>query len=279
MVSRRVNRLNNLTGSQWLYFTNTIYITNFPPDETHKLRQKHGAIKPPQLMAQLIEFFTKKGQTVLDPFAGVGSTLIGASLTGRRAIGFELNPEWVDIYRTLQANYVVDNNKLVLKHKTSDGAPLCNEMFSGDCLELITGLEDESMHAVITDPPYGCQHNTGTFQEETNFNMFSDMAADFGNAASFADFLDKMEQLGKEVLRVLKPEKYFVIIVGDRYRDGEYVPLGYLVAERMRKVGFSFKGLRIWCNKATQRPLKPYAIPISFVPNITHQNILILKKD
>src|SRR6266699_2365688 len=51
-------------------------------------------------MARLIEFFTRTGELVLDPFAGVGGTLLGAAIARgpRRAIGIELSPAWADIY-------------------------------------------------------------------------------------------------------------------------------------------------------------------------------------
>src|SRR3974377_2349560 len=59
-------------------------------------------------MAQLIEFFTKTGMSVLDPFAGVGGTLIGASIAtpgARKCLGIEINQQWTDIYtRVLQEN-------------------------------------------------------------------------------------------------------------------------------------------------------------------------------
>ena len=93
--------MNDLNGSQWLFWTNSIYETNFPPDITHRLRKIHGAMKPPELMAELVAFFSKAGETILDPFAGVGGTLLGAELVGRKAIGIELNPTWVNIYRKL----------------------------------------------------------------------------------------------------------------------------------------------------------------------------------
>ncbi len=75
------NTLNELTGAEWLYFTKSILITAYPSEYGHELRKAHGANKPPQLMAQLIEFFTKPQGRVLDPFAGVGGTLIGASMS------------------------------------------------------------------------------------------------------------------------------------------------------------------------------------------------------
>ena len=54
------NKLNDLTGREWLFWTNTVYETSFPPDATHRLRKAHGAMKPPELMAEIIRFFTAK---------------------------------------------------------------------------------------------------------------------------------------------------------------------------------------------------------------------------
>ena len=60
----------------------------------------HGANKPPRLMARLIEFFTRTDELVLDPFAGVGGTLLGAAIARgpRRAVGIELDPRWAAVF-------------------------------------------------------------------------------------------------------------------------------------------------------------------------------------
>ncbi|TDA70084.1 MAG: hypothetical protein D9V47_03350 [Clostridia bacterium] len=239
-------------------------------------------------------------------------------MTRRQAIGFELNPAWVKIYEEIKAGFMVQDGQLVeadnrprpnratsgewLPRQKDPGPagsgpgtkgsgtsqlatqsgtwPITGEMRQGDCLELLKELGDESVEVVVTDPPYGAQHGATGFAAETNFNMLNaGETADFGNAPDFETYLELMHRFGLEAHRVLKPQKYLIIMVGDRFRAGEYVPLGYLVAEEMRRVGFRFKGLKIWSNKATQRPLKPYAVLSSFVPNITHQNILILKKE
>lgn len=277
------NRLNDLTPAEWLYWTDTVYITNFPPDATHALRKAHGAMKPPEVMAEIIRFFTKEGQLVLDPMAGVGGTLLGAALTRRRALGFELNRTWVEVFERIKREFVIQGDRLVAVKGVPDPAAVRRidaEMRWGDCLELIREIEGESIDAVVTDPPYGCEHGASGFAAETNFRMLNPGEdKDFGNAPNLAAYLALMRRLGEEVLRVLKGGRYFVLMVGDRYRRGEYVPLGYLVAEEMRAVGFKLKGIKIWSNKATQRPFKPYAVGSSFVPNITHQNILILRKE
>lgn len=279
---KKANLLNELSGSEWLFWTDTLYITNFPPDATHGLRKNHGAMKPPELMAEIILFFTKRDELVLDPFAGVGGTLLGAALTGRRGMGFELNPRWVEIYRQIQRDYVVYEGELVPKSARLglQGKNITPPLFAGDCLHLMAKLERESIDAIITDPPYGCHHRVTGFRGETNFNMFNENdSLDFANAPDFDTFFNLIQQFGREAWRVLKPGRYLVMIVGDRYLKGEFLPLGFLVAEKLRQVGFKFKGIRLWSNKATQRPLKPYAIYTSFVPNITHQNILILRKE
>lgn len=314
MGRKMQNVLNDLDGSQWLYWTDTLYITNYPPDATHKLRKAHGAMKPPEVMAEIINFFTKKGELVLDPFAGVGGTLLGAALTGRQALGFEIDPRWVKIYEEIKEGFVVYEGRLVAKKiapagplkgdpvgrdkdeptmgsdsteaavasqpSPADPLPITGEMRIGDCLHLMAEMADASVDALITDPPYGAQHGATGFAGETNFNMVNTGAAlDFSNAPDFSAYLDLMRRFGDEAWRVLKPGRYLVIMVGDRYRNGEYIPLGYQVAEKMRQAGFKLKGIKIWSNQATRRPLKPYAVLSSFVPNITHQNILILKKE
>src|SRR6186997_1117020 len=94
------NTLNELSGEEWLYFTKSVLTTAYPSELGHAVRKAHGANKPPRLMARLIEFFSRTGELVLDPFAGVGGTLLGAAIARgpRRAIGIELDPRWVAIY-------------------------------------------------------------------------------------------------------------------------------------------------------------------------------------
>src|SRR5512146_3439573 len=94
------NTLNELSGEEWLYFTKSVWTTAYPSELGHALRKQHGANKPPRLMARLIEFFTRSGELVLDPFAGVGGTLLGAAIARgpRRAIGIELSPRWAAVY-------------------------------------------------------------------------------------------------------------------------------------------------------------------------------------
>ena len=97
------NTLNDLTGREWTYFLNSVWVTAYPPIADtfgFDVRRIHPSPKPPQLMRDIIHFFTKGNEWVLDPFAGVGGTLVGASLAEpkRRAVGIEIVQQYVDAY-------------------------------------------------------------------------------------------------------------------------------------------------------------------------------------
>jgi len=62
-------------------------------------RNHHPTVKPTDLMRYLCRLVTPPGGTVLDPFMGSGSTLKAAELEGFKAIGIELDPDYIEIAR------------------------------------------------------------------------------------------------------------------------------------------------------------------------------------
>lgn len=58
---------------------------------------EHPTMKPPQLIAPMLRNSTRKGQVVVDPFAGSGSTMVAALATERRAAMIELDPRYADV--------------------------------------------------------------------------------------------------------------------------------------------------------------------------------------
>lgn len=72
----------------------------------------HPTQKPIRLMQALIELATQKGQIVLDPFCGSGSTLVAAKLSGRKYIGIEIDARYVDIATERLGNVVSQDDYL-----------------------------------------------------------------------------------------------------------------------------------------------------------------------
>ena len=291
------NTLNELTGEEWLYFTKSVWTTAYPSELGHALRKEHGANKPPRLMARLIEFFTKRDELVLDPFAGVGGTLLGAAIArpARRAFGIELSPRWADVYARVveEARAARDGTgpELVDLGASDPGGqrtfdPSGCELVVGDALLVLPTLASESVDFVATDPPYNVQlpmtMSGGALAESfanrrTDYAMITGDAADLANSVDYPAFLDRMTEVLAELARVLRPRRYAVLIVRDAYQDGRYVFTGSDLAARAASVGLVPKGDLIWYQAGTR--LRPYGYPTGFVPNIAHQHLLVLRRD
>lgn len=265
------NALNALLGNRWLYFTRSVLKTDYEKSIGYKLRELHGANKPPQLMKEFIEFFTKRTEMVLDPFSGVGGTLLGVSLCGRKAIGIEINEEWVSIYKK-----VCEMENLEL-----------HPVYVGDCIKIMEKFKklwERKFHLILTDPPYGpnldktmCNGKYPNHNRVSRYNKFSTLEKDFGNSKSLDEYFQRMSRFFRSAYDVLQDNRYLVLMTRNCYTNGEYIMVTAHLSEHARKKGFTLKGEIIWHQNGTR--LRPYGYPFVFVPNIIHHNILIFRKE
>ena len=254
------NTLNDLTGAEWKFSTKSVINKPYPVNMQHKLRSQHGGQKPPQLCADLIQTFTKKGQKVLDPFGGVGGTLLGASLIGRRATGVELDSRWIEIYKEVTT---LEN----LQEQ---------EFLQGDSREVLLKIEPKSFDFILTDVPYWnidklakTRSKTAKASKLATFNDSDDQTKD--------QWLEEMEQVLTAAHACLKDGKYAAVFIGDMYRESRYHMLSASLAERLEATGnWTLKANLIWYD--VSKMLHVYGYPAAFVPSMIHQNILILKK-
>ncbi|MFW9915602.1 MAG: DNA methyltransferase [Candidatus Thorarchaeota archaeon] len=283
------NPLNDLTGKEWTFSTKTVIPKSYPPSFSHELRNQHGGQKPPEIAQELIETFTKADELVLDPFAGVGGTLIGATLAGagRKAIGIEINPKWKEIYgQACQEN----------------GLPI-HEMHLGDAQELIDQLiEDESVDFILTDVPYGpmdrLKKTRGVFSRAGEMQSvkkkLKSSLHQFDNERKYVtkltaeqidSWLQEMKQIFAKCYRKLKKDRYMAVFIGNMYRNiyngqektGRYLMLSALLAKELEDIGWILKAERIWYDPG--KSLGIYGYPYVYIPSIVDIRILILKKE
>ena len=90
-VSKAIKEQSKLTTEEWIeYFSGHWNFGGAKQDG-------HLAMFPEELPKRLIKMFAFKGETVLDPFMGSGTTSLAARNLERNSIGFEINPEFIEI--------------------------------------------------------------------------------------------------------------------------------------------------------------------------------------
>lgn len=272
------NTLNHLSGREWNIFSTSVFSTFYPTSGkesyAHDIRKIHPTPKPPQLMKEIIEFFTKENGLVFDYFMGVGGSLLGASLSGRKGIGIDLNNKYIEAYK---------------KASKQLGLNIC-PTYCGDCLELLENqdimnklLDNQLIDLVLLDPPYGNMMS----KEKTGADIkvygniatpFTNDSRDFGNVSREV-FLEKLKTSVELVNPYIKKRGYIVIFIKDLQPSKKKTNL--LHAEIISKLNeiknINYKGLKIWADKSTK--LFPYGYPFSFVANQIHQYILIFRKE
>ncbi|MDQ7826310.1 MAG: site-specific DNA-methyltransferase [Candidatus Eremiobacteraeota bacterium] len=262
------NTLNDLTGKQWITFTRSWFIHNPPPRSPKQIT--HPAKFPEGMIREFIEFFTKKGELVLDPFMGVGSTLIAASLAGRKSAGFELNSTYYSI--------------------AMDHAPEKSILVNGDARTIAQIWKKRSLPPAdfaITSPPYWdmLAHSRGNVfstqkrrKAQGLDTVYSrDDSNDLGNIGDYQQFLDELTMIFKGVRKVLAHGRYLVIILQNlRSPQGKMIPLAWDLTARLEDL-FTFKGERIWCQD--NKRLGIWGYPREFVTNVHHHYCLIFKKE
>lgn len=272
------NAINNLSATEWLNFTtsvfSTFYSTNGKDSFAHNIRKIHPSPKPPQLMKNIIEFFTKENELVFDYFMGVGGSLLGAGLCNRKAIGIDLNQTYLDAYKKASREINVQEFPCIC----------------GDCLEILANkekmneiLKSEKISLVLIDPPYAnmmSKEKTGA-----DINVYGNIATpftnddrDFGNC-SVDDFFISLKKSVELVLPYVKKHGYVVVFIKDLqpYKKQTNI-LHARIIEQLNTINtLNYKGLKIWADRSAK--LFPYGYPFSFVANQIHQYIMIFRKE
>ena len=272
------NPLNNLSGAKWLNFTtsvfSTFYATNGKDSYAHEIRKIHPSPKPPQLMKEIIEFFTKENELVFDYFMGVGGTLLGAGLSKRKAIGIELNKKYIDAYKQAAKEIGVE----VFTTKCDDCLEILNNKNKIQSL-----LKDEKISLVLLDPPYANMMS----KEKTGGDIaiygntatpFTNDGRDFGNITQ-EEFYERLKKSVELILPYMKKHGYIVIFIKDLQPNKKELNLLHAdIIEKLNEIpNLNYKGLRIWADRSAK--LFPYGYPFSFVANQIHQYILVFRKE
>ena len=271
------NQLNDLTSSEWISETVSVWrqkgLGAGHPDAA--IERQHPAPFSFTDVARLIRFFSKPGEVVLDPFAGVGSALKAAAVEGRSGIGIELAPDFADLARQRL------DTELDMDQFTDD---LSLEVIEADCRDALQAFEPDSVDFIVTSPPYWNilrKEDHKAKQERKDKGLKTRYSADdprdLGNIDSYEEFLDELVGVFALAGNALRMNRYAAIVVGDFREGGRYRMFHADLASRLEEIGFVLKGITIL--HQTHKRVFPYGYPFAYVPNLHHQYILIMRRE
>ena len=270
------NKVNDLTAKEWVAETVSVWrqkgLGAKHPDAA--IEKLHPAPYSFTDVARLIRFFSKKGNTVLDPFVGIGSTLKAACLEGRRGLGIELNPVFADLARE-RLDKEIHDTLFDLPEQT---------VLTGDVRDVVPTLESDSVDFIVTSPPYWnilhkADHKVKQEREDKGLatRYSEDDPQDIGNIANYDVFVKELVEIFSACRRVLRPEKYLAAVVGDFRDKGQYRMFHADLGAGLEGEGYVLKGIKILYQP--HKRVFPYGYPYAYVPNLHHQYILILRNE
>ena len=273
-ISIYKNRAND-----WLTFS--AVSRTFPPSISHSLRKSHGGIKPPELIIELLLSYGQNAKHILDPFVGVGSTLIASSILKKEATGIDINENWKTIYYQV----CKDNN-----------LPIENFII-GDAMNEVKRLPKNFYDCLITDIPYfsmdKLKKTRGRFSKageqskdklKSSLNTFNTLPE-----PSYDDWLILLRNVFTDSITTLKSNSKIIIFIGNMYRNfekitngkkrkiGEYLLLSSQVSDLMIEIGFQQVNELIWVD--TGKKLGIYGYPFTWIPSLIDQRILNFEKN
>lgn len=262
------NKLNCMTGKEWTKFTCSWFIFNALPSDLKEEKslnlntEEHPATYSPTMVSEFIKYFTKEGDNVIDPFVGIGSTLVACKRTGRNGFGIELNPKYYEI----------------CKERVPEFA---ENIFNADCRD-IDKIDLPPINYSISSPPYWDVLNRSTdgFREDREDKgldfKYSESSKDLGNISNYDKFLKEVCSVYFKLYDKLAIGAYITIIVKNVKKEGKMYPLAWDMA-RILGEKYVLKDEKIWIQDKIG--LSPYGYPNSWASNILHHYCLILRKE
>ena len=251
-------KCNDLSGKEWLQNSFSIWRNLSKTKEEKDF--KHPASYPVELCEKIIKTFTKPDCKVLDPFNGIGSTVVACHNLNCNAVGIDLSKEFCDISKKRIAN----DAKI--------------QIINGDSFDELKKLPEEHFDLCLTSPPYWDilkMKRSADMKESINY---SESLNDVGNIPNYDDFIDTLKKLFNEVQRVLKSGGYCVVNVMDIRKKSEFYPLHSDLSTALKEIGYIYDDLIIWDRQSDYNNMRPLGYPYKFRVNKVHEYLMIFIK-
>jgi DNA modification methylase len=233
--------------------------------ESRDIRDKdvHPAVFPIALPAHFIKTLTHKGELVLDPFVGIGTTLLAAQDLGRNAVGFDLKKEYREISKKRLAQ------RRIVNDDTQQKAVL------DDAHDIPQYLEENTVSLCITSPPYAnmLAHKRlnksirGDLRKNSHYlevQQYSSDPSDLGTM-NHDQYSKALEEIYSGILPLMRPKAHCVINVNDVWENNKRILTHVYVLEALEKAGFEFRNTFIWDKRNLVNKVGIFGWPSNFI--------------
>ena len=227
-VVRETTAYNDIVLKDWRNYkhieTGTLW--NFQSrDNTNGHSYDYHGNYIPQIATQLFERYTKAGDVVLDMFLGSGTTAIEAVNMNRRCIGVEIQKKMCDYVANKFTREALDKSVKIINGDSTTQA-VKKHIFA-----TLKGLDEEYAQFLMLHPPYA------------DIIKFSDIKGDLSAEMATEEFLEGFKKVAQIGYDALEKKRFAALIIGDKYANGELIPLGSMCMEKMKEAGFMLKAV------------------------------------
>jgi len=268
------NKLNELTAAEWITRTVSVFTQKGLGSKSKEaeFEKLHPAPFSFTDVSRFVEFFTKKGGNVVDPFGGVASSAKASAILGRNCTCIEISPYFANIAKQRMAAELDEPQQELVT------------IINGDTRQVTPTLPENHFDLILTSPPYwgildkvdhkasqerisnGVMHNYG---EDPN---------DLSKIKEYDDFIETLAKVFDDLAPHVRPKGHAVVIVGDfRHKSRYYMFHSDLASAMEKNNNWVLKGIKIMYQK--HKRVFPYGYPYSYVPNLHHQYALVLQRE
>ena len=262
-------RMNNLTGKEWLQNSFTIWRDVVKTSDERAT--KHPALFPQELVEKLIRLYLRDpGSVVMDPFMGIGSTMLASMNQGMKGVGFDLSDNFCKIAKNRIGKF---QGTL-----TSEIEILTPDIHNLDSRTISKVIDECSVDLVVTSPPYWDILNQKRTADGKIIRNYSTDTEDLGNIPNYEDFLTDLKNVYTEVYKVMKPGARCIAVVMDIRKKDKFYPLHEDQSRIMREIGFELDEYVIWDRQRDYNNMKTLGYPYVYRFNRIHEFICIYLK-
>ncbi len=236
------NHINCMTAKEWLKAQIGVWQFYYEGRDTRD-KKVHPATFPISLAKKCIELFTHRGELVIDPFVGSGTTLIAARDINRNCVGFDLKEEYIELCKDRLSQQALSGD--------SKQIAIC-----GDARNIKEYFEPETVSLLLTSPPYANllnrrrKNKSRRGDERKNHQymkveQYSQDERDLGTL-KLEQYAEDIGEIYRKLLPLLKPKAHCVINVPDMWWENERITIHISIIEALRKAGYELRNIIIW---------------------------------